>query len=132
MRAMMHRFMPGLALALMLSVPSFAPPALAQQLDLDEVFRCSGETVPAADCLASRDVILNSCTTCHTFVPIVMQSFDANGWRGLLTRHVENGRVSQLSAEQVETLRLYLAENFNGDLPPPDLPPALLETWTSY
>ncbi len=129
---MIKRFAPALALGLALSFPALTPVAQAQQLDLDEVFRCSGETVPQEDCLASREVILNSCTTCHTFVPIVMQSFDENGWRGLLTRHVENGRVSQLSAEQVETLRLYLAENFNGDLPPPELPPALLETWTSY
>ena len=129
---MIKRFATAVALGLALSSPAFAPAAIAQQLDLDEVFRCSAETVPQEDCLASREVILNSCTTCHTFVPIVMQSFDENGWRGLLTRHVENGRVSQLSADQVETLRLYLAENFNGDLPPPDLPPALLETWTSY
>lgn len=109
-----------------------APEADAQQLDLDEVFRCSGETVTEDNCLAARQVLLNDCTTCHTFVPIVMQSFDENGWRGLLTRHVENGRVTQVPAEQIENLRLYLAENFNGDLPPPELPPALLETWTSY
>src|SRR5690606_36673602 len=90
------------------------------------------ETVSQDNCLAARQVLLNDCTTCHTFVPIVMQSFDENGWRGLLTRHVENGRVTQVPPEQIENLRLYLAENFNGDLPPPDLPPALLETWTSY
>lgn len=106
--------------------------AVAQQLDLDEVFRCSEASVPRENCLQARDVILNNCTTCHTFVPIVMQSFDENGWRGLLTRHVENGRVTQVPAEQIENLRLYLAENFNGSEPPPDLPKELLETWTSY
>lgn len=129
---MIYRYALAVASGLLLSFSGQMPVAFAQQLDLDEVFRCSAETVSQEDCLASREVILNNCTTCHTFVPIVMQGFDGNGWRGLLTRHVENGRVSQLSAEQVETLRLYLAENFNGDLPPPDLPPALLETWTSY
>jgi len=117
---------------LAVALPLYAPIANAQQLNLDEVFRCSGETVNQENCLTARNVILNNCTTCHTFVPIVMQSFDGDGWRGLLTRHVENGRVSQLSPDQVENLRLYLAENFNGDLPPPDLPQALLETWTSY
>ena len=115
-----------------LGLASAGRQAQAQQLDLDEVFRCSGATVLADDCLDARDVILNNCTTCHTFVPIVMQSFDGDGWRGLLVRHVQNGRVDQLSEDRIEILRLYLAENFNGDLPPPDLPPALLETWTSY
>jgi len=124
--------LPPVLLGLALGAGSTATGASAQQLDLDEVFRCSGETVSQDNCLAARQVLLNDCTTCHTFVPIVMQSFDENGWRGLLTRHVENGRVTQVPPEQIENLRLYLAENFNGDLPPPDLPPALLETWTSY
>ena len=106
--------------------------AVAQQLDLDQVFRCSEASVPRDSCLQAREVILNNCTTCHTFVPIVMQGFDENGWRGLLTRHVENGRVSQVPAEQIENLRVYLAENFNGDEPPPELPPELMQTWTSY
>lgn len=123
----------ALGAAILISgTPVTVPPVQAQQLDLDEVFRCTGETVAPEQCVLARDTILNNCTTCHTFVPIVMQAFDGDGWRGLLTRHVENGRVSQLSVEDVETLRLYLAENFNGTLPPPDLPPALLETWTSY
>ncbi|GGA79201.1 hypothetical protein GCM10011385_36730 [Nitratireductor aestuarii] len=126
------RMLPPVLLGLALGAGSTATGASAQQLDLDEVFRCSGETVSQDNCLAARQVLLNDCTTCHTFVPIVMQSFDENGWRGLLTRHVENGRVTQVPPEQIENLRLYLAENFNGDLPPPDLPPALLETWTSY
>lgn len=130
---MIHlRMLPPVLLGLALGAGSTATGASAQQLDLDEVFRCSGETVSQDNCLAARQVLLNDCTTCHTFVPIVMQSFDENGWRGLLTRHVENGRVTQVPPEQIENLRLYLAENFNGDLPPPDLPPALLETWTSY
>lgn len=114
------------------ALPGGPPAAQAQQLDLDEVFRCSEETVTRDDCLDARDAILNNCTTCHTFVPIVMQPFDGDGWRGLLVRHVENGRVDQLTPERVEIMRLYLAENFNGDQPPPELPPALLETWTSY
>lgn len=126
------RIVASILMGLVAGSGAMLPDAQAQQLDLDEVFRCSGETVSSENCLAARQVILNDCTTCHTFVPIVMQSFDGNGWRGLLTRHVENGRVTQVPPEQIENLRLYLAENFNGELPPPELPPALLETWTSY
>jgi len=120
------------AVAAMIVACLGAPGAYAQSMNLDEVFRCEGPEVAPENCLEARDTILNNCTSCHTFVPIVMQSFDGNGWRGLLTRHVQNGRVNQLSEETVENLRQYLAENFNGELPPPELPPALLETWTSY
>ena len=127
------RFAP-LTAALALAVTPLVVPqsAVAQDLDMEAVFRCSEETVARADCLAARETIVNNCTSCHTFVPIVMQSFDGDGWRGLLIRHVENGRVNQLSPETVEQLRLYLAENFNGSEPPPELPAGLLATWTSY
>ena len=107
--------------------------AIGQGVDLDQVFRCSSTDEPGkAKCLEARNLITNNCTVCHTFVPIVMQQFDANGWTGLLDRHVSNGRVDQLSPEQVATIYDYLSANFNGELPPPDLPPELLETWTSY
>lgn len=102
-------------------------------VDLEQIFRCAATDEPGkAQCVAARDLITNNCTICHTFVPIVMQQFDANGWTGLLDRHVSNGRVNQLSPEQIATIHDYLAANFNGTLPPPDLPPELLKTWTAY
>jgi len=102
-------------------------------VDLEAIFRCAATDDPGkAKCVEARDLITNNCTICHTFVPIVMQQFDAAGWTGLLDRHVSNGRVNQLSPEQVATIHDYLSANFNGELPPPDLPPELLETWTSY
>src|SRR5690606_35075253 len=61
----------------------------AQSLDLDQVFRCSAtDDAGTANCREARDLILNNCTVCHTFVPIVMQQFDTNGWTSLLNRHV--------------------------------------------
>lgn len=106
-------------------------PATAQDLDLDLIFRCEGGLEPE-HCAAAREDILNNCTVCHTFVPIVMQQWDENEWRGLLDRHVGNDRVAQLSEEEVEAIHAYLSNNFTRGLPPPELPPALLETWTSY
>lgn len=108
-------------------------PSLAQDVDLNQVFRCAA-TDPAgtAACGEARGLIVNNCTACHTFVPIVMQQFDANGWTGLLDRHVGAGRIKQLSSQQVAVIHDYLSANFNGSLPPPELPPALLATWTSY
>jgi hypothetical protein len=61
-----------------------------------------------------------------------MQQWTEDEWRGLLVRHVENDRVGRLSEEDVAALNAYLAATFNEDLPPPELPPALLETWTNY
>jgi len=105
----------------------------AQDLDLDQVFRCAAtEDAGKANCAQARDLILNNCTVCHTFVPIVMQQFDGAGWTSLLDRHAGAGRINQLSAEQVTAIHDYLTENFNGSLPPPELPPELLSTWTSY
>jgi uncharacterized membrane protein len=106
-------------------------PALAQDLDMKKIFRCNEtEEVATAECDEARELILSNCTTCHAFVPIVLQQFDRNGWDGLLDRH--RPRVSQLSEEQIETIGSYLAANFNADMPPPELPPALLEQWTDY
>ena len=108
-------------------------PAQAQDLNMDQIFRCTEhEEVDQEHCAEARQIILNNCTVCHTFAPIVMQQWTEGEWRGLLDRHVGGGRVDQLSAEQVDTIHAYLAANFNEELPPPELPPALLETWTSY
>ncbi|MEX2482454.1 MAG: hypothetical protein WD928_16470 [Gammaproteobacteria bacterium] len=119
---------------ILLSVATFVTvSAQAQDIDLDQIFRCSAsEDAGKANCSEARDLILNNCTVCHSFVPIVMQQFDSEGWTGLLERHVGGGRVNQLSPEQVQSIHDYLTANFNGELPPPELPPALLSTWTSY
>ena len=110
-----------------------ALPSMAQEVDLDVVFRCAAtDDAEIAKCGEARDLVLTNCTICHTFVPIVMQQWTEPEWRGLLDRHVGNGRVDQLSKEQVATIHDYLAANFNATLPPPDLPPELLENWTSY
>ena len=128
----------ALLAALVTAILAFIPLSLvavsnAQEVNLDEIFRCSAQDDPGKEaCTGARDMILNNCTVCHTFVPIVMQQFDQGGWRSLLDRHVGVGRVYQLSADQVAQIRDYLAANFNKDHPQPDLPPELLETWTSY
>lgn len=103
----------------------------AQDLDMDRVFRCHGDEPEQTElCADARELVLNHCTACHTFVPIVMQQFEPAGWEGLLDRHRD--RVGHLDDEQVATIQAYLAANFNPEQEPPELPPELLENWTSY
>lgn len=105
--------------------------AQAQDLDLDEIFRCSPTaSVNEAQCGEARDLILNNCTICHAFVPIVLQQFDEPGWDGLFDRHAD--RSPQLTEEQTQKMVKYLAANFNQSIDPPDLPQELLDLWTSY
>jgi hypothetical protein len=123
------------AAALLLSLAALPAlttrPAAAQDLDMKKIFRCSAtDKAGVAACDQARGTILNNCTSCHAFVPIVMQQFDAAGWNGLFDRHRD--RVPQLSEPQLAEVRSYLTANFNPDTPPPELPPELLKEWTAY
>jgi hypothetical protein len=105
----------------------------AQEVDLDKVFRCTdGAADVVKKCRETREVIMNNCTVCHTFAPIVMQQFEPEGWDSLLHRHVTGNRVNNLNESQVKAIRDYLVVNFNPSKDPPELPQALLDTWTSY
>ncbi len=108
-------------------------PAMAQgsQLDVNVIFRCAAkDDAGVKACASARELILQNCTSCHSFVPIVLQQFDPDGWSTLFQRH--RPRVPQLSDDQIETMRAYLAANFNAATPPPELPAELLQNWTSY
>ena len=74
--------------------------------------------------------MLNNCQPCHTWVPIVVLQMQEDEWFRWSIEHRQ--RVSGLTDEEFDTLYRYLVANFNPDRPVPDLPPALLESWTSY
>ena len=90
------------------------------RVNMDEIF-------PAGP---GRDLLLNNCQSCHTWVPIVILQMDEAAWYRNSLEHRE--RVTGLSDEEFEVLYEYLKANFNPDRPVPELPPELLETWTSY
>lgn len=77
-----------------------------------------------------RELLLNNCTTCHTFVPIVMLQLTKEAWERNSTIHRE--RVPSLTEADHRILYDYLKTNFNPNRPVPKLPQALLDTWTSY
>ena len=77
-----------------------------------------------------RELVLNNCTTCHTFVPIVILQMTKEAWERNSRDH--RGRVAALSDADFKTLYEYLTANFNPGRPVPKLPKELLDTWTSY
>ena len=89
-------------------------------LNLEEIF-------PAG---AGRDLVLETCQTCHTFVPLVVLQKDQGAWNHWAVDHRE--RVSNLTEDEFKTLSGYLVTNFGPHRPVPQLPAEFLETWTSY
>lgn len=77
-----------------------------------------------------RELVLNNCTSCHTFVPIVILQMEKEAWER--NRRDHRDRVAGLNEEEVETLYQYVTVNFNPERPVPTLPKELLKTWTSY
>jgi mono/diheme cytochrome c family protein len=77
-----------------------------------------------------RDLVLENCQNCHTFVPIVVLQMDKDAWQRNSLDHRE--RVSTLTDEQFKTVYEYLSTNFGPHRPVPKLPKELLKTWTGY
>jgi mono/diheme cytochrome c family protein len=90
------------------------------KVNLEEIF-------PAGP---GRDLVLENCQNCHTFVPIVVLQMDKDGWQRNSLDHRE--RVTSLTDEQFKTVYDYLSTNFGPHRPVPRLPKALLKTWTGY
>jgi hypothetical protein len=93
---------------------------VATKVNLDEIF-------PPGE---GRDLVLNNCQNCHTFVPIVVLQMEEAAWTRNSIDHRE--RVTQLSDDDFKTLYAYLKANFHPGRPVPTLPKELLDTWTSY
>ncbi len=90
------------------------------KVNLDEIF-------PAGN---GRDLVLNNCQNCHTFVPIVVLQMEKDAWYRSSLDHRE--RVTRLTDDEFKTVYEYLTANFGPHRPVPKLPKELLETWTSY
>jgi cytochrome c5 len=103
-----------------------APPASSSaptenaKVDLEAIF-------PPGE---GRDLVLSSCQNCHTFVPIVILQMDKDAWARNSRDHRE--RVSSLTEPQFQQVYEYLTTNFGPHRPVPELPPELLQSWTTY
>ena len=101
-------------------VPPVAAKYTPTRVDLDAIF-------PPGP---GRDLVLNNCQSCHVWVPIVILQMDKGAWHRNSVEH--RGRVEALSDEDFETLYEYVSSTFTPERPVPELPAALLETWTTY
>ena len=77
-----------------------------------------------------RELVLNNCTSCQTFVPIVILQMTKEAWER--NRRDHSDRVAGLTEAEKDMLYEYVTANFNPDHPVPKLPKELLKTWTSY
>lgn len=121
-------WLPPALVGLGLGVFGFSEEAAAQGIEIDQVFWCDESVGPLGDqlpeeCLAARDTLLSSCTSCHTFAPVVLSQYSEEEWESFMTRHRE--RVPDVSDEAYDQLKEFLKVHYNPDTPPPDLPEAL-------
>lgn len=77
-----------------------------------------------------RELVLANCQSCHVLVPILVLRMDEAAWYRSSIEHRE--RVEGLTDVEFEVLYDYLTTTFTPDRPIPSLPPALLDTWTTY
>lgn len=77
-----------------------------------------------------RDLVLENCQNCHTFVPIVILQMEDAAWTRSGVDH--RPRVTGLTDTEFKTIYDYLKANFNPNHPVPVLPRELLDTWTGY
>ncbi len=76
-----------------------------------------------------REVVLYTCTACHTFVRIVLGQRNLERWEAVKNQH--RLRVRSLSNSDFDALFAYLEANFNETKPVPTLPDWLLasDSW---
>lgn len=100
--------------------PTTATTGQSMSVDMDAIF-------PPGE---GRDLVLGNCQSCHIWVPIVILQMNETEWARNKLEH--RGRVEALGDEDFDTLYEYLTTTFTPDRPVPELPPALLEAWTTY
>ena len=76
-------------------------------------------------CERARELFIQQCTSCHSFVPIVRQQKVGADWDGTLRRHTE--RLSEAPSEDLELIGQFLKDHFNPDRPVPSLPQELID-----
>jgi len=97
------------------------------QVNIEEIFWCEGKPIgdqTPEECVATRDLILSACTSCHMFSPIVLTQRTEDEWGAFFDRH--RGRVGEMSDADYEGIWEFVTVHFNPDNPVPVLPEVLM------
>ena len=99
--------------------------AAAQQLDVEKVFWCDKNTGDQNhdQCVAARNTILASCTSCHAITPIVKAQKQPDEWHAFLNTH--KTRVPDIADSDYDEVAKFLIAHYNPKNPVPKLPPEL-------
>ncbi len=107
-------------------VAVIAPPTAAIELVAPASITPPGERVNL-DSVAppgrARDLIVENCGTCHSFVCAFRGQRTVEHWQTI--KQDMRDKVSQVSDQDYDALFAYLEANFNDQKPEPNLPPAL-------
>lgn len=102
--------------------------AVAQDLDMNAIMPCGGAfstgKLTEDQCKAARDLFLQDCTSCHSFVPVVRLQKDAAGWKATMATMAP--KVQGASKADLDSIEQFLVDHFNPGRPVPKLPDALI------
>jgi hypothetical protein len=76
-----------------------------------------------------RELVLQYCVNCHNIAPIILARKTHDEWE--YHRKDHTGRLA-ITQEEWDTIYNYLETYLTPDRPIPELPPELLNDWTSY
>jgi len=100
----------------------------AQDLDMNAIMPCGGDFASGKlsedQCKSARDLFLQDCTSCHSFVPVVRTQKDEAGWNA--TMGVMGPKVQGASQADLDLIKQFLIDHFNADRPVPTLPSDLI------
>ncbi len=74
---------------------------------------------------AGRDLVLDTCGTCHPVVCAARGQRTAERWDSIRKGHQD--KLTAQSAANVNVMFAYLKQNFNESKPEPKIPPELLQ-----
>ncbi len=110
------------AAATVLPAPTNKPVAsnATGKLDIDKL-------LPPAP---GRELVLQYCVNCHNIAPIALAHKTKDEWTYLF--YVDHVNRAPISKADMDAIFNYFVTNYPPDRKIPDLPPELLQDWTSY
>lgn len=101
----------GVAIAL--SLVALGTIVLRAQVPLEVGGRDRSGSLPEGE---GRQLVLSTCTQCHSLGPLVLQRKTAAGWRATTKDMISRG--AQIHLDEIAPITAYLTRNYGPDTPP--------------